>query len=140
MANYAESSDVAEVISLDPPAGGAWNHELTKATRDVLAMIKSDFWEGSGRDITSFDEDNLDLTQLVDLTVYRALGWYICPALENFSGGEEGKWTLKAKYFQDMFNTEWLTVQQLPIYDFDENDSFEDSERQGKISYTIGRG
>ena len=48
--------------------------------------------------------------------------------MENFSGGEEGKWTLKAKYFQDMFAEEWLTIQQLPIYDFDENDSFEDSE------------
>ena len=140
MANYAESSDVAEVISLDPPAGDGWDYELTKATRDILAMIKSDFWEGSGRDINSFDEDNLDLTQLIDLTVYRALGWYICPALENYSGGEPGKWSLKAADYKKSFDDEWLTVQQLPIYDFDEDDSFEDSERQGKLTYDIGRG
>ena len=140
MPNYAETSDVAEVISLDPPAGDGWTYELTKATRDVLAKIKTDFWEAHGYDITLFDEDNLDLTQLVDLTVYRALGWYICPALENFANGEEGKWPLKAKYFQDMFNEEWITVQQLPIYDFNEDDTFTDSERQGLAPKRIGRG
>lgn len=138
MPNYAETSDIAKIIDIDPPAGDAWTDELTKATRDVLAKIKAEFWPP--RHISSFDEANLDPDQLVDITVYRALGWYICPALENFARGEEGKWSLKANHFKDMFLEEWTTIQQLPIYDFDEDGEFEDTERQGLISKRIGRG
>lgn len=138
MANYAETSDIAKIIDIDPPAGDGWTDELTKATRDVLAMIKADFWPP--RHISSFDEANLDLDALVDLTCYRALGWYICPFLENYAGGEEGKWSLKAKVYKDLYHEEWLTLQKTPIYDFDEDSVFEDEETQGISSKRIGRG
>ena len=138
MANYAEDSDIYDVIRIDPSPSNAWLDELTLATRDVLAKVKSDFWPP--RNITTFDEDNLDTASLLKLTVYRALGWYICPSLEKFANGEEGKWGKKATYFKEMFAEEWLIVQQLPIYDFNEDDSFDASERQGLISKTIGRG
>ncbi|MCK5615535.1 hypothetical protein KAR91_77440 [Candidatus Pacearchaeota archaeon] len=138
MANYAEDSDICDVIRIDPSASATWLDELTTATRDVLAKVKSDWW--APRDIVLFDEANLDTDSLLKLTVYRALGWYICPSLEKFANGEEGKWGKKATYFKEMFAEEWLIIQQLPIYDFNEDDSFDDSERQGLISKEIGRG
>lgn len=138
MANYALDSDVYDVIRIDPSASNTWVDELTTATRDVLAKIKSDFWPP--RDISTFDEDNLDVVALMKLTVYRALGWYICPSLESYQGGEEGKWGKKARDFKQQYEDEWLIVQQLPIYDFNEDSVFEDSERQGLIAKTWTRG
>lgn len=138
MANYALDSDIYDVIEITSSASNTWEDELTTATRDVLAKIKSDFW--AGRNISDFDEANLDTDALVKLTVYRALGWYICPSLESYQGGEEGKWGRKADYFMKMFEEEWLIIQQLPIYDFDEDSVFEDTERQGLIAKTWSRG
>lgn len=135
---YAETSDIAEIIDINPPAEDGWTKELTKASRDILSKIKAEFWPP--RHISFFKEDNLDTDELVDITVYRALGWYICPALENYARGEDGKWARKAQHFQGLFKEEWNTIQQLPIYDFDEDGEFEDTERQGLIPKRIGRG
>lgn len=137
MANYAQDSDIYAVIDITPSASGEFEDELTTATRDVLAKIKSAFWPP--RDISTFDVDNLDTTALLQLTVYRALGWYICPSLEKYVGGETGSWGRHAERFKDMFKEEWTIVQQLPIYDFDEDAVFEDTERQPKIVRRIRR-
>jgi hypothetical protein len=131
MANYAQDSDIYDVIIIDPSASNTWVDELTLATRDVLSKIKSTYWPP--RDISTFDEDNLDTTALVQMTVYRALGWYICPSLEKYVGGEIGSWGRQASRFKDMFKEEWDIVQQLPIYDFDEDAIFEDTEALPKI-------
>jgi len=138
MANYALDSDIYDVIEITPSASNTWVDELTTATRDVLAKIKSDFW--AGRNISTFDEANLDTDALIKLTVYRALGWYICPSLEKFDDGEAGAWSRHAEHFRMMFEEEWLIIQQLPIYDFDEDSVFEDTERQGLIAKTWTRG
>ena len=138
MANYALDSDIYDVIEITPSASGTFADELTTATRDVLAKVKAEFW--ADRPIASFDVANLDTTALTKLTVYRALGWYICPAMESYQDGEIGKWGRKAEYFKEMFHEEWQIVQQLPIYDFDEDASFEDTERQGLIAKHWGRG
>ena len=138
MANYALDSDVYDVIEITPLPSNALVDELTTATRDVLAKIKSDFWPP--RDISTFDEANLDTDSLVKIAVYRALGWYICPSHENYEDGEEGMWSKHAAHFRMMFEEEWLIIQQLPIYDFDEDGNFEDEERQGLIAKHWGRG
>jgi hypothetical protein len=138
MANYALDSDVYDVIEINPLPSNALVDELTTATRDVLHKIKYEYWPP--RSITNFDEDNLDDTALVKLTVYRALGWYVCPSLESYQNGEEGKWAKKAAYFQKMFEEEWLIVQQLPIYDFDEDAVFEDTDAQPFIAKKWKRG
>jgi hypothetical protein len=138
MANYALDSDVYDVIEIKPLPSNALVDELTTATRDVLHKIKYEYWVP--RDIVLFDEANLDTTALVKLTVYRALGWYVCPSLESYQNGEEGKWGNKATYFQKMFEEEWLIVQQLPIYDFDEDDVFEDTDAQPFIAKKWKRG
>ena len=131
MANYALDSDIYDVIEITPSASNTWEDELTLATRDVLAKIKSSYWPP--RDISTFDEGNLDTTALLKMTVYRALGWYICPSLEKYVGGEIGVWGMQASRFKDMFKEEWGIVQQLPIYDFDEDAVFEDTEALPKI-------
>ncbi len=131
MANYALDSDIYAVIEITPSPSNKFEDELTLATRDVLAKIKSSFWPP--RDISTFDEDNLDTTALLKMTVYRALGWYICPAEEKYVGGETGSWGRQAEHFKKMFKEEWTIVQQLAIYDFDEDAVFEESERQPKI-------
>jgi hypothetical protein len=138
MANYALDSDIYDVITIDPLPSNALVDELTTATRDVLAKIKSDFWPP--RNISNFDEANLDTDALLKITVYRALGWYICPSLEKFDDGEEGAWSRHAAHFRMMFEEEWLIIQQLPIYDFNEDSVFEDTERQGLIAKTWARG
>ena len=137
MANYADDSDIYYFIRIEPSPSNAWLDELTLATRDVLAKVKSDFWPP--RNITTFDENNLDTASLLKLTVYRALGWYICPSLEKYANGEKGKWGHKADDFKKMYDDEWLIVQQLPIYDFNEDDVFDDSERQGLIAKRFTR-
>lgn len=137
MANYAENSDIYDVIDITPSGSSEWEDELTLATRDVLAKIKSSFWPP--RDISTFDEANLDTTALLKMTVYRALGWYICPSLEKYIEGETGAWGRQAERFKEMYKEEWTIVQQLPIYDFDEDASFEDTERQPRIQRRTGR-
>lgn len=132
MANYALDSDIYDVIEITPSASNTWEDELTLATRDVLAKIKTDFWRD--RDISDFDEANLDTTALLQMTVYRALGWYICPSLEKYVGGEVGSWGRQAERFKSMYKDEWDIVQQLPIYDFDEDAVFEDTEIQPKVT------
>jgi hypothetical protein len=132
MANYALDSDIYDVIKIEPSPSNAWEDELTLATRDVLAKIKTDFWRD--RDISDFDEANLDTTALLQMTVYRALGWYICPSLEKYTAGEIGAWGMQAERFKGMYKDEWDIVQQLPIYDFDEDAVFEDTEIQPKVT------
>jgi hypothetical protein len=137
MANYALDSDIYDVIEITPSASNTWEDELTLATRDVLAKIKSTYWPP--RDISEFDEANLDTTALLKMTVYRALGWYICPGLEKYVGGEIGSWGMQASRFKDMFKEEWGIVTQLPIYDFDEDAVFEDTEALPKLQRRLRR-
>jgi hypothetical protein len=138
MANYALDSDVYDVIEIKPLPSNALQDELTTATRDVLHKIKYEYWPP--RSITNFDEANLDTTALLKLTVYRALGWYICPWLENFDDGEEGAWSKHAAHFRMMFDSEWLMVQEMPIYDLDEDAVFEDTDAQPFIAKKWSRG
>ena len=140
MANYAQDSDLETYDSTISQQGvDSFEAQFTLATADVLNLIKGSWWpKATTIPLTSFDEDNLNIEQLKQLTVFKALYSYILPLLAKFLEGDV--FNEKIKFYKDRFDEEWSVIQNLPLYDFDEDTSFEDSERRGPMTVRKSRG
>ena len=140
MANYALDSDLEEYDStVSEQTIDSFEDQLTKATADILNLVKSAWWpQASGLPVSSFEVANLNTEQLRQLTVFKALYSYILPKLAKFLEGDV--FNEKITFYKERFKEEWDVVKNLPLYDFDEDATFEDSERRGPISVVLGRG
>ena len=140
MANYAKDSDLIKYDAKVMDQGeDTFLDQLTFATGDILNLIKTGWWEeASGLPIDSFDETKLNVAALEKLTVYKAFYEYIFPKLSKFTEGDT--FLAKIDFYEKRFKEEWLVVKSLPLYDFDNSDTFEDSERRGPIQRRRARG
>lgn len=153
MANYATDSDLlTHVPDLNDHGVGSWLSELTLASADVLNKIKAAWWphaingrslSGENYDygllIPTLDEANLNEAALLNYTCYRALGTYILPRLSNMVDKDGDSFTRRADFFRGREEEEWGVIQGLPLYDFNEDSTFEDTERRGPIPMRIYR-
>ena len=140
MADYAQDSDLDNYDETILQQGVAsFKNQFTMATADVLNMIKGSWWpKATSLPLTSFSEANLNTEALRQLTVYKALYTYILPKLAKFLDGDT--FNEKIKFYKERFQEEWETIKNLPLYDWDEDASFEDSERRGPMSTKVSRG
>ena len=137
---YAQDSDLdtydKEVRSL---SSDTFVNQLNLASGDILNLIKGTWWPSSTNiSLSSFDEANLNEAALLQITVFKALGDYIYPSLSQF--GENDNLKTKADFFKARYLEEWEAIKNLPLYDFDEDASFEDTERPGPFSVDLSRG
>ena len=141
MANYAEDTDlqVYETKLLEESGVTSFEAQLTLASSDILNKIKSAWWPQASptSTISDFDESKLNVNIIKQLTVYKAFADYIFPKLANFM--EDDTFLKKAEFYKEKYREEWDVVKGLPLYDFDGDDGFEDSERRGPIVRSLGR-
>lgn len=151
MANYATDSDLKDHIeSIFDYGPSSFEKDLTKATADVLNKIKAEWWTKAVQSRNGIRETvdygflfptlntaNLNTAALKSLTVYRAFSAYIFPKMTKFV--EDDVFLRQAEFYADRFKEEWDVVKLLPLYDFDEDASFEDIERRGPMSRRIVR-
>ena len=137
---YAKDSDIYTYDkSLKDIGEESFADHLLLASNDVLKLVKGSWWP-SATDIplTSFAEARLDEAALLQLTVFKALGDYVFPSLSKFT--ETDIFKAKAEHYQNRFKEEWATVKGLPLYDFDEDTTFDEDERPGPFVHRISRG
>lgn len=136
---YAKDSDLETYDAKVRSYGiDSYNDQLLLASEDVLNKIKGDWWaKATTSSLTSFDEDNLNTAQLLQYTVYRAFADYIFPKLSKFNGDI---FQNKIDFYQKKADAEWAVIKELPLYDFDEDDVFEDDERRGPMNLRFTRG
>ena len=141
MANYAEDTDlqVYETNLLEESGVASFEDQLTLASADILNKIKSSWWTQASptSTISDFDESKLNVGIIKQLTVYKAFADYIFPKLANFM--EDDTFLKKAEFYKEKYREEWDVVKGLPLYDFDGDTEFEDSERRGPIVREVGR-
>ena len=142
MTPYIDKDDLAKHVSDINTQGGPenWTDQIQFATDDVLNKIKSDWWEQVSSPLFTINEDNLNTDALTNLAVYCTLGFYALPFLATERLEKGDSFSRKAKYYRDRYKEEWEVVKLLPLYDFDEDSQFEDSERQGPIVRELSRG
>jgi hypothetical protein len=140
MANYATTSDLEEYDKeVNDQGVDSWEDQLTKATADILNLIKSAYWpQATTAPLSTFDEANLNTEALRQLTVYWALTNYIYPFLSTDMDGDI--WTKREDKYKKKYDQEWSVVKGLPLYDWDEDDSFEEEERRGPVIARFARG
>lgn len=133
MSLYAKDSDLIKYDAKVMTQGeDTFLDQLTFASDDILNLIKTGWWEeASGLPISSFDETKLNVAALEKLTVYKAFYEYIFPKLSKFTEGDT--FLAKIDFYEKRFKEEWLIVKSLPLYDLDDDDTFEDGERRGPI-------
>lgn len=140
MSNYAQDSDLEKYDSTISQQGiDSFESQFTLATADILNLIKGSWWpNATSIPLSSFSETLLNTEQLRQLTVFKALYSYILPKLAKFLEGDV--FNEKITFYKDRFKEEWDVVKNLPLYDFDEDTSFEDSERRGPMTVRMSRG
>ena len=140
MALYAEDSDLDEYDATIHNQGiNSFESQLTKASNDILNLIKTAWWpEASGLDIDQLDEANLNEAALQKVTIYKAFYEYIYPSLSKFTEGDT--FLERINFYRERFKEEWTVIKGLPLYDFDENTTFDDDERRGPIQRRTARG
>ena len=137
---YAQDSDLDTYDkAVRKLSSDSFVDQLTLASNDILNLIKGTWWPNATNiSLNSFDEANLNEAALLQITIFKALGDYIYPSLSQFKEND----TLKAKadFYKQRFKEEWEVIKDLPLYDWDEDASFEDSERPGPFSVDLSRG
>lgn len=140
MALYAKDSDLSQYdASIMTQGVDSFEADLTEASADILNLIKSVWWPlATGEAIDTFDEANLNTSILKKVTIYKAFYSYIFPKIAKFT--ENDVFVKKIEFYKGLFNDEWNVIKGLPLYDFDEDATFEDHERRGPIQRSLGRG
>lgn len=139
MSLYAKDSDLDKYDAKVREGADTYLSQLTFASNDILNLIKTVWWaEATGLPLSSFDEDNLNTVALEKVTVYKAFYEYIFPLKSKFTEGDS--YLEKIKFYEARFKDEWNVVKGLPLYDFDEDSSFDDDERRGPIQRSTSRG
>lgn len=143
MKAYITDADLAkhvEDINEHDEESRDWTNQINFATEDVLNKIKSDWWNQVASAGLTIDEDLLNTDALTNLAVYRTLGFYALPFLSTQMDKDGDSFSRKAEFYRDRYKEEWELVKELPLYDFDQDSQFEDSERQGPIVRELARG
>ena len=113
---------------------------VTQAIADVQRDIRNRWWsvshrtESRNRSYAGGIEINLTLltdSQWTRATVYRTLGYYICPALTKFnSEGDEDRFQQMGTYYRTAYEDEFSDILRDGIeYDADEDSSIADAEK-----------
>ena len=113
---------------------------VTQAIADVQRDIRNRWWSvyqaNKVRDrsyIGSVEMENSKLTdtQWTRATVYRTLGYYICPALTKFnSEGDEDRFQQMGTYYRTAYENEFSDILRDGIeYDADNDNSIADAEK-----------
>lgn len=139
MANYAKDSDLDKYDANVRKGVDTYIDQLTFASDDILNLIKTAWWpEATGLSLISFDEARLNVVVLEKVTVYKAFYEYIYPLKSKFTEGDS--FLERIEFYEARFKDEWIVVKGLPIYDFDDDSSFDDDERRGPIQRRLARG
>ena len=113
---------------------------VTQAIADVQRDIRNRWWsvyhsnQSRNRSYAGGIEINLTLltdSQWTRATVYRTLGYYICPALSKFnSEGDEDRFQQMGTYYRTAYEDEFSDILRDGIeYDADEDSSIADAEK-----------
>ena len=113
---------------------------VTQAIADVQRDIRNRWWsvyhsnQSRNRSYAGGIEINLTLltvSQWTRATVYRTLGYYICPALTKFnSEGDEVRFQQMGTYYRTAYEDEFSDILRDGIeYDADEDSSIADAEK-----------
>lgn len=141
MANYAEDTDLQDYEEniLTESGIDSFEKQLTLASTEVLNKIKTAWWpQASSLPISYFDEANLNVLAIKQYTIYVAFSKYIFIKLATFL--EDDTYLKKADFYKELAAEEWDIIKGLPLYDFDKDTLFEDSERRSPIVREVGRG
>ena len=116
--------------------------QLQFAENDVLRRIREEWWERYRhtvryKDITKITSVEMDSSKLTDsqwtrATVYRTLGYYICPALTKFnSEGDEDRFQQMGSYYRTQYEDELQDILRDGVeYDQDGDSSIANSEKE----------
>ena len=113
---------------------------VTQAIADVQRDIRNRWWsvyhsnQSRNRSYAGGIEINLTLltdSQWTRCTVYRTLGYYICPALTKFnSEGDEDRFQQMGSYYRTAYEDEFSDILRDGIeYDADDDSSIADAEK-----------
>ena len=139
---YIDKDDLAKHVPdiNDHDAPTDWTDQIAFATEDVLNKIKAEWWPQVASPSFTIDESKLNTDALINLAVYRTLGFYALPYQATEMDKDGDAFSRKAEYYRGRYDEEWELVKELPLYDLDGDSQFEDEERQGPIVRTLARG
>lgn len=151
VANYATDSDLRDYHSGVFDYGkSSFDSELTKASTDILNRVKAEWWpqavnqyysrenQDVGGLTPSLDETYLNTEALKAVTVYWCFAKYVFPPMSKYTD-EGDAFSRQAKFYDDLFRETWELTKKLPLYDFNKDLTFSDTERK-KIRRKVARG
>ena len=123
---------------------------VTQAIADVQRDIRNRWWsiyhsnQSRNRSYAGGIEINLTLltdSQWTRATVYRTLGYYICPALTKFnSEGDEDRFQQMGTYYRTAYEDEFSDILRDGIeYDADDDNSIADAEKVAILQLRLVR-
>ena len=123
---------------------------VTQAIADVQRDIRNKWWSvyraNQSRNRSYAGGIEIDLTLLTDsqwtrATVYRALGFYICPALTKFNTpGDEDRFQTMGSYYRTAYEAEFADILRDGVeYDANDDSSIADSEKAAVHSLRLVR-
>ena len=151
---YAVNADlqvfIAEILDYEDTESD-FGTFLDKASEDVLNLIKAEWWPNAvaarygnetmdvGVFLPPLNEDNINDAALKNVTCYRAFYQYIMPYLTKDADEDGDQFSRKIERYTELFADEWATLKLLPLYDFDGDDAFSDTERRGSYGRRTAR-
>lgn len=151
MTDYASDSDlVGYADDILDHGVVTFTAELTRASADVLNLIKAEWWPNAitGKSSETMDyglvgptltEANLNHAALKQITIYRALGFHVYPRLSKMSDNDGDSFSRRGEFYRGMYSDEWKLIKHLPLYDFNGDSAFDDTERRGPIGRRLIR-
>jgi len=121
-----------------------WDDQLQLAENEVIERIKTEWFVSAVRStygystsstydlaqiVSMFDIARLDTTAIVNLIALRALAFYIYPSLTVDTDDGEDAFSRRAERYKAFYDGEWERVRLMPIYDFNNDTSFDDFDR-----------
>lgn len=151
MADYADDSELKEYADdIFDHGVSSFSSEITRASADVLNRIKSEWWPNAISSKSSettdsgllppvLDEQYLNEAALKQITIYRTFGFHAYPRLAKYSDIDGDSFSRRADFYRGMYDEEWKLIRNLPLYDFNADSSFDDTERRGPMGRRLIR-
>lgn len=143
----ADLTDYEISVVADLPNGQAdWAEEIARGQDDILERIRNDWWEqhvakkyyDTSNGYPEMDEALLNTAALKQITCYQSFARYIMPKLARFSD-EDDSYTRKIAFYTEEVEREYNKIKNLALYDFDEDSSFDYTERTGPVQRRLAR-
>jgi hypothetical protein len=123
---------------------------VTQAIADVQRDIRNKWWSvyqaNKVRDRSYIGSVEIDLTLLTDsqwtrATVYRCLGYYVCPSLTKFNAtGDEDRFQQMGSYYRTAYEDEFSDILRDGVeYDVDDDGTVTNSEKEAVHSLRLVR-